>query len=82
MKTPKVIQVKIDGIIYSSTIAPETFDVMDGTCPACGAAEYHEIMTLIQHGFTIDVYITLMTCRKCFESFHYVYEFQSPIIPF
>lgn len=77
MKTPKVMQVKIDGVVYTSTVAPETMDDMDGCCPACGSNQYHEIMTLIQHGFIVDDCISLLTCDKCYETFHYLYTIQT-----
>lgn len=78
IKTGKKITVTVDGKVYTSTKAPECIDEFDGHCPACGSDQYSELYTIVQHGFLIDECVTLVTCAKCFETFHYWYEVEAP----
>lgn len=77
IKHGKRIVVSVDGKAYTSTKAPDTIDEFDGHCPACGSAQYSELFTIVQHGFMTDDCVTIMTCTKCFESFHYWYEVEA-----
>lgn len=78
VKHAKRIVVSVDGKAYTSTKAPECIDEFDGQCPACGSDQYSELFTIVQHGFLVDDCCTIMTCAKCFESFHYWYEVEAP----
>jgi len=78
MKHVKLLTIKVDGVVFHSTAAPEPVDEMDGHCPACGSEAFHEIVTIIQHGFAEDDCITVISCGDCYESFHYQYKIDSP----
>lgn len=70
----KRIVIKVDQVVYSSTKAPDSIDQWDGCCPACGSSKYEEVVTLVQHGFLQDDCLTLVTCKACYNTFHYHYE--------
>lgn len=74
IKIGKHITITVDGKPFTSTKAPEAIDEFDGHCPACGSSQYSELFTIVQHGFLEDECVTIMTCTKCFESFHYWYQ--------
>lgn len=78
IKIGKHITITIDGKPYTSIKAPESIDEFDGHCSACGSNQYSELFTIVQHGFMTDECVTIMTCAKCFENFHYWYEVEAP----
>lgn len=74
IKFAKTVRIEVDNKLYWSHKAPEPIDEFDGHCPACGSDQYSELITLVQHGFIQDDCVTLITCAKCFETFHYYYQ--------
>lgn len=74
LKRSKTIRVEVDNHVFLSHQAPDPIDEFDGSCPCCGSSRYEELLTITQHGFEVDQCVTLVSCRTCYETFHYVYE--------
>lgn len=73
IKIGKRVTLAIDDTVYTSNQAPAHIDDWDGTCPACGSANYAELVTIVQHGLFEDDCLTLVHCARCRETFHYHY---------
>lgn len=74
IKHTRFLRLCTDKAVITSSKAPETIDEWDGTCPACGSADYREIVSIIQHGFELDDCVTVCQCGRCHEAFHYYYQ--------
>lgn len=77
IKHTRFLRVCTDKTVITSSKAPEPLDEWDGTCPACGSSEYHEKLTIVQHGFQDDDCLSIIACERCHEAFHYYYQVQA-----
>lgn len=77
IKQTRFLRLCTDTAVITSSKAPEPIDEWDGTCPACGASNYHEIVTIVQHGFVEDDCLSVCACGACHESFHYYYQVEA-----
>lgn len=73
----KFISLRFDDRAIMSRLAPQSIDMWDGSCPACGSKRYFEIMTIVQSGFIEDDCISVCECRVCHSAFHYHYTVEA-----